>query len=220
MRRDLIVWLGCLLLFFCGGIFFKLLPAATFKFELSWEAFSAIGTVAAVVVSLYLARSTERNKRAEGKERSSLVAARLWPTADALNRDLAELSGWAYFDNLDGPEPISDIRDRVKRLRVYLDRMMMQDVERIIAIDIIVANYLSRAIGEVEGVIVSVERESEEWHLISQLSKDFYRQHWGAAILSAREFLLMALPSLEYAARKAAPAPDWAKIYNDEEMDG
>jgi hypothetical protein len=217
MEKSWVRWLVCLLLFLCGGVFFKLAPVVTFKFELSWDAFSAIGTVAAVVVSLYLARSVERKQQAENKERSSLVAARLWPIADALNGDLAGLSGWVYFDDLDSPEPISDIREKVKRLRIYLDRMTMQDIERIVAIDITIASYLSRAIGEIEGVIASVERESKEWNNISRASKDFYREHWGKAIISARDFLNMALPSLEYAAQKAAPIPDWAEIYGRDE---
>lgn len=220
MEKSWVRWLVCLLLFLCGGIFFKLVPLVSFKFELSWDAFSAVGTVAAVVVSLYLASSTERKQRAENKERSSLVAARLWPIAEALNGDLAGLSGWVYFDNLDSSEPISDIRERVKRLRVYLDRMTMQDIERIVAIDITIASYLSRAIGEIEGVVASVERESEEWNNISQGSKDFYRQHWGGAILSARDFLLLALPSLMHVAQKAAPPPDWGAIYAAEETGG
>lgn len=217
MEKSWVRWLVCLLLFLSGGIFFKLLPVVSLKFDLSWEAFSAIGTVAAVVVSLYLARSAERKQQAGDRERSSLVAARLWPVAEALNGDLAGLSGWVYFENLDSPEPISDIRETLKHLRVYLDRMTMQDIERIIAIDITIASYLSRAIGEIEGVIASVERESEEWNNISSMSKDFYREHWGKAILSAREFLLMALPTLEHAAQKAAPVPDWAEIYGREE---
>ncbi|WP_145133563.1 MULTISPECIES: hypothetical protein [unclassified Pseudomonas] len=216
MSRDWVVWLGCLLLFVCGGLFFRISPVVIFKLELTWEAFSAIGTLGAVVVSLYLARSAERRLRSENKERSSLVAARLWPIAEALNSQLADLSGWVYFDNLDAPESISDIRERVKRLHIYFDRMTMQDIERIIAIDISIANYLSRAMGEVEGVIASVEREGEEWNNISQVSKDFYRERWGNSIISARDFLTMALPSLMYAAQKAAPFPDWHEIYNDE----
>lgn len=212
MEKSWVRWLVCLLLFLSGGIFFKLMPVATFKFELSWDAFSAIGTVAAVVVSLYLARSAERKQQAESKERSLLVAARLWPIAEALNGDLAGLTGWVYFEELDSPEPISDIREKVKRLRLYRDRMTMQDIERIVAIDITIASYLSRAIGEVDGVVASVERESKEWGAISQGSKDFYREHWGNSILSAREFLLMALPSLKHAAQKAAPMPDWAAL--------
>ena len=217
MSRDWVVWLGCLMLFVCGGLFFRIPPLVTFELKLTWEAFSAIGTVSAVVVSLYLARSIERRIRSENKERSSLVAARLWPIAEALNSQLADLSGWVFFDNLDEPEPISDIRDRVKRLRIYLDRMTMQDIERVIAIDISVASYLSRAMGEVEGVIASVERESDEWNKISQVNKDFYRERWGNSIISARDFLTMALPSLMYAAQKAAPFPDWNEIYDDQE---
>lgn len=212
MEKNWVCWLVCLLLFLCGGIFFKLVPLVSFKLELTWDAFSAVGTVAAVVVSLYLASATERKQRAENKERSSLVAARLWPIADALNGDLAGLSSWVYFEDLDSSEPISDIREKVKRLRLYLDRMTMKDIEQIVAIDIKIASYLSRAIGEIEGVVASVERESREWDVISKLSKDFYRQHWGDALLSARDFLLIALPSLEYAARNAAPLPDWAAI--------
>lgn len=210
MSRDWVVWLGCLMLFVCGGIFFKLVPAVSFSFVLSWDAFSAVGTISAVALSLYLATDADRKLLAEKKVRSSLVAARLWPIAEALNGDLAALSGWVYFDNLNSPEPISDIRERVSRLRIYLDRLTMQDIERIVPIDISIASYLSRAIGEVEGVIASVEREGQEWSAISKGSKEFYRKHWGDSIISAREFLLMALPSLEYAAKKAAPFPDFA----------
>ncbi|NWB64438.1 hypothetical protein [Pseudomonas sp. F1002] len=217
MEKSWVRWLVCLLLFLCGGIFFKLAPMASFKFEITWDAFSAIGTVAAVVVSLYLARSTDRKRQAENKVRSTLVVARLWPIAEALNGALTDLSGWVYFDDLDSPEPISDIRERVKRLRIYLDRMSMQDIELLVSIDIVIASYLSRAIGEVEGVIASVERESREWNAISRGSKEFYRNHWGDAILSARDFLTLALPSLKYSAQKAAPVPDWAAIYAEEE---
>ena len=211
-------WLVCLLLFLCGGIFFKLLPQASGDLKLDWNALSAIGTFAAVIVSLYLASSAERKQVAERRERSALAAARVWPIAEALNGHLSDLSGWVYFDNLDDPEKISDIRERVKRLRVYLDCMKIDDVERIVAIDISVASYLSRAIGEIEGVVVSVEREGKEWDAISQLSKEFYRKHWGDAILNARDFLQMALPSLQHAAQKAAPIPDWAEIYGNEEI--
>lgn len=218
MEKAWVRWLVCLLLFLCGGIFFKLLPQVSVDLKLDWDAFSAIGTLAAVIVSLHLAGSAERKLVAERKERSALVAARVWPIAEALNGHLSDLSGWVYFDNLDDPEKISDIRERVKRLRVYLDCMKIDDVERIVAIDISVASYLSRAIGEVEGVVVSVEREGKEWDAISQLSKEFYRKHWGDAILNARDFLQMALPSLEYAARKAAPIPDWAEIHAKEEI--
>lgn len=220
MSRDWVVWLGCLMLFVCGGLFFRISPVVTFKLGLTWEAFSAIGTLGAVVVSLYLARSTERRLRSENKERSSLVAARLWPIAEALNGQLVDLTGWVYFDNLESPEPIADIRERVKRLRYYLDRMTMQDIERIIAIDISIASYLSRAMGEIEGVIASVEREGDEWNKISPASKDFYRERWGNSIISARNFLTMALPSLMDAAQNAAPIPEWHEIYNDNESHG
>ncbi|WJO31015.1 hypothetical protein [Pseudomonas monteilii] len=218
MEKAWVRWLVCLLLFLCGGIFFKLLPQVSVDLKLDWNAFSAIGTFAAVIVSLYLASSAERKLVAERRERSALVAARVWPIAEALNGHLSDLSGWVYFDNLDDPEKISDIRDRVKRLRVCLDCMKIDDVERIVAIDISVASYLSRAIGEIEGVVVSVEREGEEWDAISQASKEFYREHWGGALLNARDFLQMALPSLMTAAHKAAPTPDWAEIYAKEEI--
>ncbi|WP_448177133.1 hypothetical protein [Pseudomonas putida] len=218
MEKAWVRWLVCLLLFLCGGIFFKLLPQVSVDLKLDWNAFSAIGTFAAVIVSLYLASSAERKLVAERRERSALVAARVWPIAEALNGHLSDLSGWVYFDNLDDPEKISDIRERVKRLRVFLDCMKIDDVERIVAIDISVASYLSRAIGEIEGVVVSVEREGEEWDAISQVSKEFYREHWGGALLNARDFLQMALPSLMTAAHKAAPTPDWAEIYAKEEI--
>lgn len=217
MEKAWVRWLVCLLLFLCGGIFFKLLPQASVDLKLDWNALSAIGTFAAVIVSLYLASSAERKQVAERRERSALAAARVWPIAEALNGHLSDLSGWVYFDNLDDPEKISDIRERVKRLRVYLDCMKIDDVERIVAIDISVASYLSRAIGEIEGVVVSVEREGKEWDAISQVSKEFYRKHWGDAILSARDFLQMALPSLMHAAQKAAPIPDWAEIYGKDD---
>ena len=154
MEKSWVRWGVCLLLFVCGGVFSKLAPVVTFKLELGWEAFSAIGTLAAVVLSLYLARSAELKARSENKQRSLLVAARLRPIAGALNADLAALSTWVYFENLDSSEPISDIRDAVKRLRIYLDGIKLQDIERIIAIDIVVASYLSKAVGEVEGLIV------------------------------------------------------------------
>ncbi|QXH53407.1 hypothetical protein KSS94_09945 [Pseudomonas fakonensis] len=217
MEKAWVRWLVCLLLFLCGGVFFKLLPQASVDLKLDWNAFSAISTFAAVIVSLYLASSAERKLVAERRERSALAAARVWPIAEALNGHLSDLSGWVYFDNLDDPEKISDIRERVKRLRVYLDCMKIDDVERIVAIDISVASYLSRAIGEIEGVVVSVEREGKEWDTISQVSKEFYRKHWGDAILIARDFLLMALPSLKHAAQKAAPIPDWAEIYGKDD---
>lgn len=213
MENSWVSWLTCLLLFLCGGIFFKVVPDIGFKSILSWEAFSAIGTFSAVVVSLYLARSTDRKRQADNKARSSLVAARLSPIAEALEGYLEDLLSWVYFDDLDSLEPISDIRERVKRLRIYLDRMSMQDIERIISIDASTANYLSRAVGEVEGLIVSVERESKEWNAISQPSKDFYRNHWGDAIVSARDFLLIALPKLVSAAQIAAPTPSWGDFY-------
>ncbi|MFI8643842.1 hypothetical protein ACIGJK_03430 [Pseudomonas iridis] len=213
MEKSWVRWGVCLLLFVCGGVFSKLAPVVTFKLELGWEAFSAIGTLAAVVLSLYLARSAELKARSENKQRSLLVAARLRPIAGALNADLAALSTWVYFENLDSSEPISDIRDAVKRLRIYLDGIKLQDIERIIAIDIVVASYLSKAVGEVEGLIVSVERESQEWSQISKPLKDYYRSHWGASLISARDSLNMALPSLDFAATKAAPTPDYAEIY-------
>lgn len=217
MEKDWVRWLVCILIFLCGGIFFKLVPDNSFKFILSWEAFSAIGTLSAVGVSLYLACSTDRKRQAEDSTRSSLVAARLAPIAEALEGDLEDLLSWVYFDDLDSLEPISDIRERVKRLRIYLDRMPMQDIERIIPIGASTANYLSRAVGEVEGLIVSVERESKEWSAISQSSKVFYRTHWGDAIVSARDFLIIALPKLVSVAKKAAPTPEWGEIFEKEE---
>lgn len=213
MENSWVRWGVCVLLFFSGGVFFKLAPAVTFQLKLGWEAFSAVGTLAAVVVSLWLARSADLKVRTENKQRSLLVAARLRPIAGALNADLAVLSTWAYFENLDSSEPISDIRDAVKRLRIYLDGIKLQDIERIIPIDIMVASYLSKAVGEVEGLIVSVERESQEWNEISKPIKDYYRNQWGAALESARESLNMALPSLDFAATKAAPTPDYGDVY-------
>lgn len=213
MEKAWLRWLVCLLLFLCGGIFFKLLPQVSVDLKLDWNAFSAIGTFAAVIVSLYLASSAERKLVADRRWRSALAAARVWPIAEALNQHLSDLSGWVYFDNLDDPETISDIREKVKQLRVYLDCIKVDDIDRIVAIDISIASYLSRAIGEIEGVVVSVEREGKEWDAIPQTSKEFYREHWGGALLSARDFLQMALPSVMAAAEKAAPTPDWAEIY-------
>ncbi|MNJ75981.1 hypothetical protein D3C77_731750 [compost metagenome] len=84
-----------------------------------------------------------------------------------------------------------------------------------VSIDISTASYLSRSIGEVGGVIASVERETKEWADISQSSKEFYRKHWGDTLTSAQDFLFLALPSLEKAAQRATPSPDWATIYGD-----
>lgn len=45
--------------------FFKVLPAVSFSFVLNWDAFSAVGTIAAVVLSLYLATDADRKLLAE-----------------------------------------------------------------------------------------------------------------------------------------------------------
>lgn len=218
MEKTWMPWLISLLLFIAGGIFFKLVPMTSFELTITWDAFSALGTIAAVIVSLYLASSSERKVQSENKLRSTIVAARIWPVAEALNAALASLSGWVYFENLDSEEPISDVREEVKRLRIYLDGINTQDIEMMVSIDIRIASYLARSVGEVEGVIASVERESAEWGSISKMSKDFYRSHWGDALINARELLQMALPSIMFAAKKAAPLPDWATIYAEDDL--
>jgi len=218
MEKTWMPWVVSLLLFISGGIFFKLVPMMNFELTMSWDTFSALGTIAAVVVSLYLAGSSDRKVRAANKVRSTIVAARIWPVAEALNAALGALSGWVYFENLDSDEPINDVREEVKRLRVYLDGIKMQDIEMLVSIDISIASYLARSIGEVEGVIASVERESVEWKSISKFNKDFYRSHWGDALINARDLLQMALPSIMFAAKKAAPLPDWATIYAKDDL--
>lgn len=217
MEKFWVRWFVCVLLFLSGGVFFKLIPHVSFNFDLKlgWEAFSAMGTIAAVIVSLYMARSSDRNRKAEKKEISSLVAARLWPITQALHQALIDLSVWVYLDDLDSSEPISDIRESVKHLRIYLDRISINDIEQVVYIDIVTASYLSRSIGEIGGVIASVERESKEWIAIPQRSKEFYRSHWGGSLTAAQDFLFLVLPNLEKAAQRATPSPDWAAVYGE-----
>lgn len=203
----------------CGGIFFKLLPSLSLNLQLDWNSLSAIGTLSAVLVSLWLARSSDRKTRREEKQRGELAASRIWPIAGAMNAQLSEFVGWVYFDDLDSSEPISDIRDKFKKLQVFADRISREDVQDTVSLDISVASYLARAIGEIEGVIVSVEREIKEWGQISRLQKEFFRSTWGDAVVNSRDLLLLALPTLEYAAQKAAPLPDWAKIYATEQLE-
>ncbi|HDQ4152933.1 hypothetical protein ACOAOH_28415 [Pseudomonas aeruginosa] len=219
MLKDKQSWLVAVLLFVSGGVFFNILPSVSLAISLDWSALSAVGTVGAVLVSLGLAVTSWWNRRGEEQLRAKLVAARMRPVLVDLINQLGYFSAWYYFDNLDSPGEIEDVRGLVKPLRICTDSISKEDIERLVVLDQKSTGYLSSGIGRVEAVISEVERVTGDWDEITDVQKGRYRDTWGPTLDEARDHIYQAMDVIEKAVNDVAPEIDWSQVYADHHED-
>lgn len=215
MSRDWVVWGGCILLLFAGGIIFRAFPDIGF----GWEAASAVGTVSAVFLSLWLSGKSDRQAKEREAVRVGLVAARVSPVVSRLQDSVHKLIGWAYFTNLDDENnPVSDARVYVQGFRRYIDQISREDLEILVCLSPMVAAGLSRIVGEVTSLIHMVDSERRDWREIPRNEKLVFQEEWGEHLIIADDILSFIVRPLKRAMDDFSPLPDWGQIhYEDDE---
>lgn len=214
MTRDRVVWGVCVLLFFAGGIFFQAFP----DFNFGWEAASAVGTISAVFLSLWLSGKSDRQAREREIVRVGLVAARVSPVVSRLEDLVSKLIGWAYFTNLDDEEnPVSDARAYVQGFRRYVDQISREDLEILVNLSPSVASGLSRVVGEITSLIHMVDSESRDWRDIPRNEKLVFQKEWGEHLITANTILSVIVRPLQKTMDNFSPLPDWGQIYSEDD---
>lgn len=197
MEKRWVRWIVCLLLFLSGGVFFKLMPAATIKFDLGWDAFSAIGTLGAVVVSLYLASAADRKAKTQERHRAELVAVRIYPVLQSLHHRVTAIFAQFAFNaeraSVNRPDILNDMKLAIEYARLIKD----ETLDALVHLDDgIFAKRLSRALGMLDGLGVEIHgMDLEQWNGLDQNHKVFFHGRWANHFSACDQLLRVALVS-------------------------
>lgn len=146
------------MLFVCGGLFFQLFPS---RFEgrpvdTVINALAAIGTIAAVVVSLVLARNSRSEVQAEALIKAQILAVRYIPLLDLTLGKIGHLAINFVYSYEDSAQQDAAVLNIMSELDDFQCSLKMIDAACLTPIGKGCAHNISQAVGEIEALIVDV----------------------------------------------------------------
>lgn len=185
------------------------------NWAVNWEAISALGTLAAVVVALYLASADRRRLRRDGKVRAHLYAASMTYRLSYARKVALSCQLTATFNNLEISIDASDaqaIATIKQTLRMNTFRPNVDELQALIPLGNNCAHRIARAFDYIDRVRQSIENVGEALtpEIRAQLLAE-WRGEFGAAV----DLLTIALRDCEPATELGAPTPTGQELYGD-----
>lgn len=180
-----------------------------------WEMWSALGTVAAVVVALGISAHAALATRKTDKDRSELAAARMLSPLSALERKASYLSTCiAFRESCTGElDPIillclDDLDELSKNISI-------EDLYPLLRLPKHAAKRASRSLGLIQTFLSEARAilTHEFWGGLEERQKTLHYTRWMGMLSDITDLLIVAVQACEAAASIGAPRPTPGEIH-------
>lgn len=180
-----------------------------------WEAASALGTCAAVIVALVFSYRALADSRRIEKDRSDLAAARILGPVSSLEQQVSLLYAWLVFNDDDYEKSDVHLMAVLGEIESAASTITTDDLYQVLGLPGHAAKRLARALG-----LIHIFSGQAKYRL-SQLrwtqsevtvKRESYKQ-WADSVSDIRDHLQIATRQLESAADTGAPRPSSEEIY-------
>ncbi|URW84453.1 hypothetical protein NBV64_08940 [Alcaligenes sp. DN25] len=178
-----------------------------------WEALTAFGTLAAVLVALFLAAKSEKDRRASNELQASIYAVYLTKRLEPVIGPLKAACTGPLFDSLDGSDnKYQRFVEEFSEVKVDVD---LEDVAKLADMGNLAAQRIAAAIADIECLNLKIR----EYERLDQLSSADKRlpDEWLDIANRASDCLSAAVNSLVYANLRYASPPTGEEIYGNPE---
>ena len=183
--------------------------------QIYWDAFSAIGTVAAVVVALILALQAEFYSRGNEKRKAGLVAARLLESVRLVGEEVRhKMAAFAFYE--DEQEGSNDnFACDMLTLRALADVLDIDTIEALSPLPGNCANRLAMAVGIIDALGREIEyvKSKKPWSKWSAEWRKNYVERWMSMSSRASDYFLAVIRELESSAGSIAPIPSGEELH-------
>lgn len=184
-----------------------------------WEAASAIGTCAAVVVALVFSCRALVDGRKIEKDRADLAAARMLGPVTGLEDKVSLLYAWLIFNDDDYKQSDPQLFALIDEIEVAASKITTQDLYQVLGLPGHAAKRLARALGLVHifasGAKYRLTQSS--WAENEPKIKRASYKAWSDSASEIRDHLQIALRQFESAASTGAPRPSVQEIHGSDE---
>ncbi len=171
-----------------------------------WEALSAIGTVAAVVVALGISgQSAWANRRAD-KDRAQLAAARMLSPLSGLERKASFISLCFAFEPI---EPDPNVLKALVELEALSKTISIEDLYPLLKLPRHAAKRSARALGQIQLFVSAAHAllTHQTWIDLENHQRAVYYNSWFEMLSEIKDHLTVAVSVCESAASAGAPRP-------------
>ncbi|BBH46941.1 hypothetical protein [Pseudomonas sp. KU43P] len=184
-----------------------------------WEAASAIGTCAAVVVALGFSYRAVVDSRKIEKDRADLAAARMHGPVSFLETQVSLLHAWLIFNDDDYESSDPQLFALVDEIDSAALKITNEDLYQVLGLPGHAAKRLARALGlihifaaEVKYRLTQVSWNDNE----ARIKRQSYKK-WSDSASEIKDHLQIAVRRFESAAASGAPRPSTEEIHGPED---
>lgn len=230
LESEAYQWFGLLLLGVAALIAWQVIPAQATGwdyFDKVIDVVTAVATTAAVVVSLWLARASDRRQDKEKLIRARLLAARLVADLEGPLKALSQFVNLVDFQDSDEADMLAKMpAARLVSAQRRLDRLMEESgrpqwiidaalLEGIVPLGNSTAHRLEYGCRSLVAINRELVEYSKHWQTIDADYKEYLLSEWAKTFSKAERFISVAFAACQDAAALGAPEPSPDEIYGD-----
>ncbi|WP_219274052.1 hypothetical protein [Pseudomonas sp. Xaverov 83] len=178
-----------------------------------WNALSAVGTLAAVVVALWFSvQSVRSNGRAE-KDRSEMAAAKMLSPLSALESKVSYLFAWFFLEDEEFDGQYTYVFLRVQELEAAARAISIEDLYPLLHLNNHAAKRSARALGLIQTFAADAigTLTHHSWGNVKQYEP--YHKKWAEMLSEIQDHLAVAVLTCKAAASTGAPRPTAEEIH-------
>ncbi|QLJ16228.1 hypothetical protein H0H12_10020 [Pseudomonas putida] len=179
----------------------------------SWDALSAIGTLAAVIVALGVALHPIFANRSLSRDRAQLAAARMLSPLSTLDRKIAFIGLRFGFRNIYEHEVDQTLLRALQELENICKSISIDDLYPLLQLPRHAAKRSAKALGLAEVFFEDAYSmlNHEYWIDLDDRDRGLHYERWTKIISEVLDHLSVALHEVELAALTGAPRPSQAE---------
>lgn len=180
-----------------------------------WEAASALGTCAAVIVALVFSYRALADSRRIEKDRSDLAAARLLGPVSSLEEQVSLLYACLVFNDDDYENSSPQISGLLGEIESAASTITTDDLYQVLCLRNHAAKRLARALGLIHIFTGQTKYRLNQprWNeSVVSVKREAYKR-WAESVADIRDHLQIATRQLKSAADTGAPLPSAEEIY-------
>lgn len=178
-----------------------------------WNALSAVGTIAAVAVALWISVKSDRSNGRAEKDRSELAAAKMLSPIITLEEKVAYIFAFFCFDDEESANQHMRILLAIQELEVLGKAISIDDLYPLLHLKHHAAKRAARALGLIQtfsadavSTLMHASWGSPRWR------KEHYKR-WAEMLSEIKDHLSVAVSTCAEAASTGAPRPTPEEIH-------
>lgn len=180
-----------------------------------WEAASALGTCAAVIVALVFSYRALADSRRIEKDRSDLAAARLLGPVSSLEEQVSLLYACLVFNDDDYENSAPQISELLGEIESAASTITTDDLYQVLGLPGHAAKRLARALGLIHIFCRQTKYRLSQarWSESALTVKREAYKRWAGSVSDIRDHLQIATRQLDSVAATGAPRPSSEEMY-------